>query len=336
MTDHREYAPRSERGGVPGPDGPIVAVCCEGASVLALFDLATGDLLGSVPVGAHPVHATVADGRVFVATMGERSIDVVDTDGSVRRVEIGVLGPSHFAVADGHLFVPCTASDVVAVIDPVGLELEGRIAVGAEPHEIAVHDGLAYVGSRADGVVSVVDTGARETVGEVEIGPDARVQGVDIHPERGRGFAVDQRGARIVAFELGSDPVPTGEAVVGADPYDLDICDDRVYVPGRGDGTVHEFGVDLGAPVVHEGFETPVQVVRYGGSSWVLDRGAARIVSLEGELFETPAPAIGGLATDSGMVLSHYDDATVSLVDPPAGISWQREAPDHPFGAVVV
>lgn len=320
----------------PAPDDPIAAVCCEGASSLALYNLANGDRLGEVPVGAHPVHATVADERVFVATMGERSIDVVDTDGTVRRIDTGVLGPSHFTTANDSLFIPCTAGDVVAVIDPVDLELEGRIAVGAEPHDIAVHDGLAYVGSRADGVVSVVDVTARETVSEVDIGPTARVQGVGVHPENGVGFAVDQCGARVVGFELGPDPEPTVEAAVGADPYDLDIRTDRLFVPGRDDGTVHEFGLDLESPVVRDGFETPVEVVTYRESRWVIDRDAARIGSLDGGTVTISAPAIGGVATDAGILLSHYDDAAVSLVDPPNGVCWQSHSPDHPFGAVVV
>lgn len=328
---------RSGRDGEPlALEGSIAVVCCEGASSLALYNIANGDYLGDVPVGAHPVHATVTDERVFVATMGERSIDVVDTDGTVRRIDTGVLGPSHFAIANGSLFIPCTASDVVAVIDPGGLEFEERIAVGAEPHDIAVHDGLAYVGSRADGVVSVVDTTTREMLDRVDIGPNALVQGVDVHPESGLGFAVDQRGARVVAFELGSNPDPVDEAAVGADPPDIDIRSDRLFVPGRDHGTVHEFGLDLESLVVHDGFETPVEVVAHREYEWVIDREAARIRSLDGDAVTTHAPAIGGIATDAGILLSHYDDAAVSLVDPPNGIHWQSNALDHPFGAVIV
>ena len=58
----------------------VVAVPCEGADALALFALATGDPLGSIPVGSHPVHAATLADRTFVATMGERSVTAVDPD----------------------------------------------------------------------------------------------------------------------------------------------------------------------------------------------------------------------------------------------------------------
>lgn len=331
MTDQH-----SGNGGGGAGQHPIGAVCCEGADVLALYDLVDGSFLGEVGVGGEPVHATVVDDSVFVATMGARSVDAVDTDGMVHRVETGVLGPSHFAATGGELWVPCTAGDVVAVLDPAAFEREHRVAVGAEPHEIEIHDGFAYVGSRAEGVVSVVDTACHETVGELDLGPTARVQGVDIHPASGRGFAVDQRGARVVAFEPGSGPEQIGEVAVGADPYDIDIVGDRLFVPGRDDGVVHEFGPELRSPVVHEGFERPVAVLVSNGSHWVLDRGRDRIESLEGDTVSTPAPAIGGTVTDGGILLSHYDDGAVSLVDPREGVRWHRQAPANPFGSVVV
>ncbi|MFB6352656.1 MAG: hypothetical protein ABEJ92_01070, partial [Halobacteriales archaeon] len=72
---------------------------------------------GAIPVGGHPVDAVAVDGRVFVATMDERSIDVVDADGSVRTVATGVLGPAHFARVGDRLFVTCTGGDAVAAID---------------------------------------------------------------------------------------------------------------------------------------------------------------------------------------------------------------------------
>ncbi|WP_123620974.1 YncE family protein [Halorubrum sp. CSM-61] len=327
----------------------VLAVPCEGDDLLALFALDTGDRLGEVPVGSHPVHATTCRGRTVVATMGERAVTAVGSGGEVTRVETGVLGPSHFATANGELYVSCSAGDALAVIDPERLTLVDRVAVGAEPHEIAVSpDGdRLYSGSRREGVVDVVDTESRERIGAIDAGPDARVQGVAVSPNGERGYAVDQRGARVVAFDPGGDagslsdgePIRR-EAAVGADPYDLVATADRVFVPGRGDGVVHEFDRDLEPIAVHEGFSRPVDVFEVAGERWVLDAAAARLRSLDGAVVETAAPGlvatpVGG-AGDGRLAVSHYDDDRVSLVDVDSGTVWTAESPAYPFGSVVV
>ncbi|WP_235271535.1 YncE family protein [Halorubrum saccharovorum] len=177
-------------GRTDAPADRVLAVPCEGDDLLALFALDTGERLGEVPVGSHPVHATTCRGRTVVATMGERSVTAVDPSGEVTRVETGVLGPSHFAVANGELYVSCSAGDALAVVDPETLTLVDRVAVGAEPHELAVASGgeRLYSGSRREGVVDVVDTGSRERIGAIDAGPDARVQGVAVSSDGERGL----------------------------------------------------------------------------------------------------------------------------------------------------
>ncbi|WP_418282833.1 YncE family protein [Halorubrum sp. DTA98] len=350
MTDGDNAAPST---GTTDASGRIVAVPCEGADVLALLALETGERLGEIPVGSHPVHATTCRGRTFVATMGERAVTAVGPDGEVRQIDTGVLGPSHFAVAGGTLFTACSAGDAVAVIDPETLTLVGRVAVGAEPHELAASpDGdRLYVGSRRDGTVDVVDVAARERVDAVDVGPDARVQGVALSPDGTRGYAIDQRGARAVAFDASvmgatSDTSDTSSrrvadrlletAAVGADPYDLVVTADRVFVPGRADGTVHEFDEDLVLRDIHERFSRPVDLFRIDGAWWVLDADEAAIRSLDGEVVETAAPGLVARAVDGRLVVSHYDDDCVSLVDVGEGTVWTTEVPSYPFGAVVV
>lgn len=317
----------------------LLAVPCEGDDVLALFD-ADGTPRGQVPVGSDPVGATTAAGRVVVATMGERSVTVVEPDGEVVRVATGVLGPAHVTPVAGRLLVPCTAGDAVAVIDPAEPALEGRVPTGAEPHDVGRCGALAVAGSRTDGVLTVFDPETRRVVASHEV-PDprtARVQGVDaVHRTAGTEavYAVDQGNDRVLLADR--DGVRAA-AAVGPDPYEATAAPGSVFVPARGGDAVHEFAPDLSAEAVHGTAARPEGVVVVDGEPWVFHRDAPVFRSLAGAEVPLPAPALAAcLLPDGRVLLSHYDDDAVSLVDPGAGtVAWTVATPARPFGAVGV
>lgn len=317
----------------------LLAVPCEGADVLALFD-DEGTTRGVIEVGSHPVHAVVAAGSVFIATMGERSVTVVDPDGNASRLEIGVLGPAHIVPAGRRLLVPCTAGDVVAVIDAETPSLEGRVPTGAEPHDVAVAEELAIAGSRTDGVLTVFDPATRKVQHRFEVpDPDtARIQGIDGPPgdrPPATVYAVDQGNERVLQVHPDGISARTG---VGRDPYEATVTADRVYVPSRGSDTVHEFDQVLSMAVVHETARGPEGIIVIDGVPWVYHRDAPVLSSLDGDKLTLPAPALAGTALPDGRVLlSHYDDDAISLVDVEAGaVEWTAKTPAHPFGSVVV
>lgn len=313
----------------------LVAVPCSDDDSVLLLDADDGTERGRVGVGRHPVHLELIAGRVFVATMGDRAVSVI-ADGDVTRVETGVLGPSHFAVtADGTVLVPCTGGDALALIDGERLSLRGRVGVGSEPHDVAVVDGRAFVGSRTDGTVSVVDPGTATVESVHDVGSNARVQGI----EAGIGgiYAVDQRNARLARVtEAGVEAA----IAVGENPYDATLSDDRVLVPGRGDGTVSEVSTDLTEEETHAVGGTPTAVAIVDGVPWVTDRDSPLLRSLDGRSVDLPFPAFSATAVSDGssdVVVSHYDDDAVSLVSVDTGATrWTTKTPARPFEPLLV
>lgn len=313
----------------------LVAIPCAGADCLLLLDATDGTSRGCIPVGSHPVHLEAISGAVFVATMGERAVTVVE-DGDVTRVETGTLGPSHFGVTDaGRVLVPCTGGDSLAIIDRETLSLVDRVGVGAEPHDVAVHAGLAFVGSRTDGTVSVVDPAAGRLVRTVDLGAGARVQGVDAG--FGAVYAVDQASGRIA--RLNATGV-TATAQVGSNPYEVVLGDERLFVAGRDDGTVTVLTPGLSVLQSVDVGGRPTSVVPVGGTPWVLNREAAELRTLDGHhRIDIAAPGFTGASREDAdaMVVVHYDDDRVSLVSTSESKTvWSVRTPKRPFDAFVL
>lgn len=316
----------------------LLAVPCSAADSVALYDAADGTPAGEVAVGSHPVHLAAAGGRVLVATMGERSIDVV-AEGAVERVETGVLGPSHFAVSTDAAFVPCTGGDAVAVVDLETLDCTERVAVGAEPHDAELVDGTVYVGSRADGTVTVVDAETATVRTAVDLGTvdgtQSRVQG--LAAADGGVYAIDQANGRVARLEEGT---LAGVAAVGENPYEPVVAGDRVLVAGRDDGTVTELSCDLSTATTHDVGGTPTEVVMAGEDAWVFDRDRAVVRSLGGDSIELPHPGFAATRDPdrpARVYVSHYDDDAISAVDLDAGtVRWTSDTPERPFEPLLV
>lgn len=317
----------------------LLTVPCSAADTVALFDAATGADAGRISVGSHPVHLAAADGRVLVATMGERSIDVI-TDGTTERVPTGVLGPSHFATCDHRAFVPCTGGDAVAVIDLETRERRERVPVGPEPHDAERFEDAVYVGSRGDGTVTVLDAATAAVQRRVDISTEdgasqPRVQGLTAAADG--VYAVDQSNSRVLL--LGGRGV-IAKASVGSNPYEAVVADDRVFVPGRSDGTVTALSPDLSSTSTHSVGERPVDLAVHGGNVWVFDRDRSIAESLGGSRIELPHPGFAVIShpeQPNRVFVSHYDDDTISALDLTAGtVEWTASAPARPFEPLLV
>lgn len=313
----------------------LVAACCQGADCLSLHAFETGEQAGTVPTGGHPVHLTVAAGNVFVATMDERSVTVVDTDGDVSTVTTGVLGPSHFTAAAGRLFVACTGGDAVAAIDPTAKEHVGRAVVGREPHELATADGRVFAGSRRDGTVSVIDPADVTTERSISVGPDAYVEDLEAAPDGECVYAIDEENGRIGSVTR-TDRLAT--AALEGEPAGLEVTADRVFVPEEDRGVVSEFDHDLVSVADHDVGREPIAVTTVAGECWIAHRADRTVRTLSGAVLELPYPARAATGVgDSHVLVSHYHDGAISLIDAERRVlEWTAETEANPLGVAVI
>ncbi len=148
------------------PDGSQVWVSNRAADTLTVIDARTLEVLAEIPCPGFPIRVAVSpDGRrvlVSCARSGEvavfdvetraervrRKLDLAPVEGSARRLFGDRFGESPVPVGlvidpDGkRAWVAATQADVVVVIDPETLDVQGLIATGREP------DGMAHVAAR--------------------------------------------------------------------------------------------------------------------------------------------------------------------------------------------
>jgi len=170
--------------GVEATDEGVYAVDQRNAR---LFRVTAGSVEGSVPVGANPYDAVVADARVLVAGRGDATVTAVSRrravgavgDGDPRVYDVGGR-PSGVVVANGDAWVlDRERSHVAPLADPPATD--GRAGAGASPTrrrvelphptfaaETAPDDAVVYVSHYDDAAVSAVDLEAGRVVWTAE------------------------------------------------------------------------------------------------------------------------------------------------------------------------
>jgi hypothetical protein len=198
-----------------------------------------------------------------------------------------------------------------------------------------------------------------DVVDVVDVGTDARVQGVDAGFDG--VYAIDQAGGRVVRVDQTG---VTADAEVGANPYEVAVGPDRLFVAGRDDGTVTALPPDLSVAEVYDVGGRPSDVALVGGVPWTLDRKRDRLSAVgpgfsptsgsnvdstenfvedatgdQSASIPLPAPAFAGAPTGDGdtLAVTHYDDDRVSLVSTlDRETVWSVGTPSHPFDPLVL
>jgi YVTN family beta-propeller protein len=267
-----------------------VFVTDQQANNVAVFDPATGALLGSIPVPGHPAGiAMSADGaRAYVTSPDDdAALTVIDTVARkvLRRIKLkgGPLGVA--AGPDGRVYVANWYASEVVALDPVSGKTLATIGTGESPSGLAVtKDGrMLAVSNRLGNSVSLIDTATYRPTAVVKI---------CAHPF---GIAIDTAAHFAYAACVDSDAVAVidlrtkkqaADIKVGRRPYVVALSGATGYVTNELAGTVTAFDLASNVPrrTAHvgenpEGIEASADGKRLYVANWddnsmaVLDSG---------------------------------------------------------------
>jgi len=187
---------------VAGPDGQRLYVAEATAGRVAVLDLASGEVVGSIPVGERPVGLAIsADGGSLYVTSAvpAGTVQVVDTE---RRCVVDSIAVGHTPVAvaaslDSQTLYICNQFDnTVGVVDLRTREQIATVAVPREPVAVALtSDGELLLvanhlpagpanGDYVASVVSLIDTATLSVVRNIEL-PDGStsLRGIAVSPD---------------------------------------------------------------------------------------------------------------------------------------------------------
>ena len=170
------------------PDGKLVGVPIRGGDSLDLVDVGKAAVVKNLPVKVpHNCYSAGRNGRIFVTSMGDHKVNLIDLKTLAYAAEIPVGGvPRPLAVTRDEKTLYCALSDLhgFVVADIPARKVIHKVALPALPPgttfpvpntpthglELSPNEKELWVTSCATDTVYAVDTKAREIVGKVGVG----------------------------------------------------------------------------------------------------------------------------------------------------------------------
>ena len=208
-------------GPMPPAQGPRLFVSNEIGGTVSVIDVATRQVVYTIPVGKRPrgIRSSPDGATVYVALSGSPiggpnvdesklpppdwrydGIGVIDaTTGALTRVLQGGTDPEQFAVsADGRrLFIANEDAGLATVLDVTTGEILRQVTVGGEPEGVDLSpDGrFVYVTSENDNEVYVIDSERLDVAQVIAVGPRPRSTG--FLPQQPRAYVSAENGASV-------------------------------------------------------------------------------------------------------------------------------------------
>lgn len=279
--------------------GPaIAALSLYRADAVALIDVATRTVQGTVPVGRHPWGVAWApDGaRVWVTERGNDAVTAIDP---VARVVVATVpvGTEPLGVAvhpDGtRVYVAVHGDDVVSVIDTASARVLRTIRAGDGPAAIVVNPTgtRLFVGNYRAGTLSVIDTTTETVLATVDVG--GFPLGMALSPDGGTLVASDYGGSTVAMVGTVSNTV-TADVRVCHRPLGVAFGPDggRVFVTCVGDDAVAVLDVATRRVVARQTvarLPLGIAIDRATADVWVASSNGDAVAVLDGDTASTQA-----------------------------------------------
>jgi YVTN family beta-propeller protein len=280
---------------------------------VGLINLETGDLQGTVSLGARPGEVARGAGDIWVTIPDERRVARIDpTSQSVAdSIPVG-SGPEGIAVGEGSIWVANSGSRSVSRVSPdIGAPVQ-TVEVGGGPLGVAIGYGSLWVTNGSDDTVSRIDpvSGKEDHLFIVGDRPDTIVAGA------GAIWVANSAGGSVSKIDPSTNEV-AAHIPVGNGPADIHVGGGRVWVANRLDATLSMIDPDTnterdripvgegpsalatsqGAVWVANEFESSVSRIDPATSSvtetFSIGNAPSALVVFRGELWVPVGPAVG-------------------------------------------
>jgi YVTN family beta-propeller protein len=266
---------------------------------VAVVDLESGDVTGSVPLEARPGTLAVGEEDVWVTQPDRGEVVRIDPNASrvVDTVPVGA-DPAGIAVGGGAVWVTDAGSSTQTRISPDTNQIVQSIDVGGGPQGVAFGHGSIWVATSTDDAVAQVDAGTGMLVATIDVG------------DRPVAVTASERTIWVANFGSGTvsriDPFAGREVTtvpVGHGPSALAVGSGGVWVGNQLDDTVSRIAVATNAVdrTVRVG-DGPVGVEIGGGSVWASNELDGTISQIDLHSGDVTSIQVGSATRSAGVV----------------------------------
>ena len=231
---------------------------------VAMIDLESGKLEGSVSLESRPGAVAIGQGSVWVTLPDEGAVVEIDAETMtiIDTVSVGA-DPVGIALGADSIWVANGGSSTVSRISPArNNEVVDEIEVPGAPAAIAVNGEGVWVADSLGDTVTPIDPETGEVLVSVPVGD----QPVDLADDGGELWVANAASGS-VSRVLGRDEVQPVD--VGEGPQAVAVGPDGIYVANFLDGTVSRIDPDTASTDTIRVGESPTDLAFGGGSVWV-------------------------------------------------------------------
>jgi YVTN family beta-propeller protein len=245
---------------------------------LAMIDLASGKLAGSVPLASRPGDVAVGDGSVWVTLPDRGAVQQIDPATMTVQDTIPVgADPIGIAIGDDSVWVTNGGNSTVSRISPDTNSVVDTIDVPGGPAGIAIDQYGVWVADSYDASVSQIDPESGTVKTTIPVGGHP----VDIAAD-GSGVWVANAVSGTVTRIDSVRGVGVQDTPVGNGPQAIDAQAGGIWVANSLDGTVSR--IDPETDAIEQTIQTgssPSAVTFAGGSAWVSEGSRGSVVRIE-------------------------------------------------------